>query len=341
MAEEIKLGKYQIIKELGRGGFGIVYEAQDLTLDRPVALKVLHPNLVNDPHFVTRFEQEAKFAAKLEHNNIVPVYDFNQSNGRYYIAMGLMTKGSLKDIIEKQGLPSLDKSKEILEQITAGLAYAHERGVIHRDLKPGNILIDEHGVAKIADFGFAKAMSSSSSLSLSITGGVLGTPAYMAPEIWEGKPSSAQSDVYSLGCIAYEMLTGKALFDGESAAEIMTKHVIHGPKFETGLSEAWQKLINKCLAKDPTQRYPNAKAVLEDLKFKLHNAQQQHQAKTEVSNGKDVVYKEVQKTVQNDAVLSGRQVYHAPIQAAHSANSSQEMYGHYYNQALGGQSARQ
>ncbi len=284
VAEEIKLGKYLIKKELGQGGFGFVYEAYDTSLDRLVALKALHPNLISNTVFLSRFKQEAKLAARLEHPNIVPVYDFNQVDGRYFIAMGLMTKGSLEDILKKYGPRSSAQAKKILEQIATGMAYAHERGVIHRDLKPGNILIDEHNVAKIADFGFAKAMHSASSVSLSMTGGVMGTPAYMAPEIWRGKEASAQSDIYSLGCIAYEMLTGKPLFIGESAAEIMTKHVVDGPSFRADLPDSWRKLIEKCLANDLSQRYPTAKAVLEDLKIAQFDGVQHH--KSRVSPGR-------------------------------------------------------
>ena len=271
MTEEIKLGKYIIEKELGRGGFGIVYEAHDKTLDRKVALKVLHPNLVNDTVFLTRFNQEAKFAAKLEHNNIVPIYEYNQSDGRYYIAMGLMEMGSLKEILEKHGPRPSAQVRVILAQIASGMAYAHERGVIHRDLKPGNILIDNQGVVKIADFGFAKAMSTDSSVSLSMTAGVLGTPAYMAPEIWEGKEASAQSDIYSLGCIAYEMLIGKPLFDGESAAQIMTKHVVHGPKGLEDLPTPWRTFIERCLAHDLKDRFSSAKELLNVLKRSTFN----------------------------------------------------------------------
>jgi formylglycine-generating enzyme required for sulfatase activity len=294
MTEEIKLGKYIIQNELGRGSFGIVYEANDTSLDRPVALKVLHPNLVNDLHFVARFEQEAKLAARLEHTNIVPVHEFNQADGRYYIAMGLMLKGSLKDILEKHGPRSSAQAKAILEQVAAAMAYAHERGVIHRDLKPGNILIDEHDVVKIADFGFAKAMSTASSLSLSVTGGVLGTPAYMAPELWRGKPASEQSDIYSMGCIAYEMLAGKVLFEGESGAEIMSKHVMDGPVFEMDLPDAWQELIEKCLARDPKERYTSVKAMLEDLKYGLFDGAKERETEIVLESVEDEIAEEEQ-----------------------------------------------
>ena len=312
MTDRRNLGRYEVIKELGRGGFGIVYEAHDTSLDRLVALKALHPNLVNDMTFLSRFKQEAKLAARLEHPNIVPVHEFNQADGRYYIVMGLMTKGSLGDLLEKYGPRSSAQTKSFLEQVLNGMAYAHERGVIHRDLKPGNILIDEHNMAKIADFGFAKAMHSASSHSLSATGGVMGTPAYMAPEIWRGKDASARSDIYSLGCIAYEMLTGKPLFDGESAAEIMTKHVIDGPSFQDDLPAPWRKLIEKCLAKNPSQRYQTAKAVLEDLKFGLFDAPQERENEIVLNRMEDKTAQKAPELVRDEAVVSERPLQYVP-----------------------------
>lgn len=333
MTEEIRLGKYIIIRELGRGGFGIVYEAHDTSLDRLVALKALHPNLVNDMTFLSRFKQEAKLAARLEHPNIVPVHEFNQADGRYYIVMGLMTKGSLGDLLEKYGPRSSAQTKSFLEQVLNGMAYAHERGVIHRDLKPGNILIDEHNMAKIADFGFAKAMHSASSHSLSATGGVMGTPAYMAPEIWRGKDASARSDIYSLGCIAYEMLTGKPLFDGESAAEIMTKHVIDGPSFQDDLPAPWRKLIEKCLAKNPSQRYQTAKAVLEDLKFGLFDAPQERESEIVLSSMGDKTTQKAPEPVQTPPVTPPRQNVYAPRPPVRPVSDKPAKQNNYYYQS--------
>ena len=278
MTETVKLGKYEIIKELGRGGFGTVYQARDTVLKRMVALKVLHPELIVNPNFVQRFRHEAELAAGMEHPNIVPIYDFDQKDGRYFIAMGLMPKGSIKDLLTESGSISPDQCKELLLHIGAGLAYAHQRDIIHRDLKPGNILIDDLGVARVSDFGFAKAMSAANSLSLSTTGGLLGTPAYMAPEIWEGKEASPQSDIYSLGCIAHELLTGKPLFEGDSAAQIMTQHVIYGPKLAEGLDENWRGFLMRCLAKNPADRYPSLDAILEALQQGFFSEPETHQS---------------------------------------------------------------
>ena len=224
MTETRYLGKYEILEELGRGGFGMVYKARDAVLDRVVAVKVLHPNLVNDLSFVSRFRNEARLAAQLDHPNIVPVYDFGESEGLYYIVMAYMPGGSLKELLQKEGALPEEKALAILNQVADGLSYAHRKGIIHRDLKPGNILFDEMGEARVSDLGFAKLLHSDSSASLTMSGGVVGTPAYMAPEIWKGLPATPAVDVYSSACIFVEMLTGKPLFDGDSTPVIMLKH---------------------------------------------------------------------------------------------------------------------
>jgi serine/threonine-protein kinase len=278
MSEEIKLGKYQIIKELGRGGFGIVYEALDSVLNRRVAIKVLHPTLTVDTQFLYRFQQEAGLAARMEHPNIVTIHDFDQQDGRYFIVMSLMRQGSLKDRLQKLGALSTDQAQIMFKQVASGLAYAHEQGIIHRDLKPGNILIDEHGIARVADFGFAKALDGNESMTFSTLGNPMGTAAYMAPEIWEGKPASVRSDLYSLGCIGHEMLTGKALFEGESTAQIVTQHVVYGPQLAEDLPDGWRKLLSRCLMKDPNERYPSANALLEDLQWGVFSAPQELQS---------------------------------------------------------------
>lgn len=256
------LGKYEILKELGRGGFGTVYEAKDTVLGRHVALKVLHGQLTVDPSFILRFEQEARLAAQLEHPNLVPVYDFGQASGYNFIAMGLMRGGSLKDLITTQGALDPTQTKKILGELLEGLRIIHDNNIIHRDLKPANILFDQYGVARLSDLGFAKAMQSEESRSYSQSGGMVGTAAYMAPEIWHGENASELSDIYSLGCIIHEMLTGKSLFDGNTPAESMTKHLISGPQFDSELPPGWQALIEHCLEKEPSDRFPSVAVVL-------------------------------------------------------------------------------
>lgn len=263
----MNLGRYKIIEELGKGSFGTVYKAEDQTLDRVVAIKVLHSQLTVDPGFIGRFKQEAKLSARLDHPNLVPIYDLGQIDGRFFIAMGLMIGGSLRDRLNNEGPFDSEKACDVFSQILQGVQVIHENNIIHRDLKPGNILFDQYGITRISDLGFAKAIHSDASLSLSMSGGMIGTPAYMAPEIWEGKPASPASDIYSLGCILYEILTGEVLFDGESAAEVMTKHVIHGPKLETRvLPPFWKNILEQCLAPKPQDRYASIQQILVALK---------------------------------------------------------------------------
>jgi len=273
----MNLGRYKIIEELGRGSFGTVYKAEDQTLDRVVAIKVLHSQLTVDPGFIGRFNQEAKLAVRLDHPNLVPIYDLGQIDGRFFIAMGLMSGGSLKDRLNKEGAFDADKARDVFSQILQGMQVIHDNNIIHRDLKPGNILFDQYGIARISDLGFAKAIHSDASLSLSMSGGMIGTPAYMAPEIWEGKPASPASDIYSLGCILYEILTGEVLFDGESAAEVMTKHVIHGPKLETrALPLFWKNILEKCLAPKAQDRYASIQQIFDDLKEEVNKDVQEN-----------------------------------------------------------------
>ena len=268
-------GKYQIQEELGRGGFGIVYRAFDTVLEVERAIKELYPNLINDPAFVNRFKQEARIAAKLDHPNLVPVHDFGQIDGKYYLSMGYMPGGSLKDLLKREGKLEPKRAYEILAQVCDGLEYAHARGIIHRDLKPGNILFDGTGKARVADMGFAKVMSEGASRSMSASGSLIGTPAYMAPETWRNKPATPQTDIYSLGCILYEMLTGKVLFEGESPAEIMTMHMIDGPQYAADLPQELRPVLEKALQHDPGGRYPDTKTMLSDFQSALSTTKKQ------------------------------------------------------------------
>ena len=262
----MKFGRYKILEELGAGGFGTVYKAEDEVLGRIVALKVLHPSLLIDQSFLARFRNEARLAAQLEHPNLIPVHDFGEIDGRYVITMAYMAGGSLKQLLAEEGKLTPERASHILEDVCQGLDYAHGKGIIHRDLKPGNILLDENGRARIGDLGFARVISDASSISMTASGTLVGTPAYMAPELWRNKPASVQTDIYSLGCILYEMLTGEVLFEGTSPAEVMTMHVIDGPQFRHGLPAAWRELLNKCLSRDYQDRYSSVQQFLEILK---------------------------------------------------------------------------
>jgi len=280
-----KLGKYELIEELGRGGYGTVYRARETVLDVERAIKVLHPPLVSDPEFIERFRREARTTAQLEHSNIVPVYELDELGGAYFLVMRYLAGGSLKQLLEREGRLTFDRAVEIIRQVAAALdfAHGHERNLIHRDVKPGNILFEADGeTVRLSDFGFAKALSGARSAS---TGGMIGTPAYMAPEVWRGQAVSPATDVYSLGCVVYEMITGEVLFKGDSPAEIMTRHVLDGPQ----LTEIWaedipediNQILSQVLAMEVADRLPGAQKLASALTGLETPAQKQVRLKTE------------------------------------------------------------
>lgn len=262
-----KLGKYALHEQLGRGGFGTVYRAHDLSLDVERAVKVLHPVLSAAPEFIQRFRREARIAARLDHPYIVPVYEFGEDQGYYYLVMKYLPGGSLKDLLTKGGPLAFERALEISRQVAAALdyAFAQPEKLIHRDIKPGNILFDANPLdrttdtARLADFGFAKALGGGGGSSLSVTGGTIGTPSYMPPEVWRHKQFTPATDVYSLGCLFYEMITGQVLFEGDSPADIMTMHVLDGPRFPVGWPEGVpagiETVLTKALAQKPEERF--------------------------------------------------------------------------------------
>ena len=267
-----QLDKYELQEQIGQGGFGTVYRAHETVLEVERAVKVLHPNLLNAPEFIERFRREAKVAARLDHPNIVPVYELGEEAGYTFLAMKFMPGGSLKDWLAREGPLPYKRAVEIVSQIAEGLAYAYSQPerLIHRDIKPANILFDIVGTARICDFGFAKALAHSSGIStISISGGIAGTPAYIAPEIWDAKAASPATDVYSLACVFFEMITGQVLFDGESPVDIMKMHVLDGPRFP----QKWpvdfppqaEEVLRKALANDPGQRLNTALALAREL----------------------------------------------------------------------------
>ena len=260
MTLEIKLGKYTLLEEIGRGGYGTVYRALDDALKVERAVKVLHPALVADPTFVERFREEARLVARLKHPHVAPVYDLGEKQGRIFLAMEYLSGGSLKDMLSEDGPMPFERALEVLNQVANALDYAHKENLVHRDVKPGNILFDEKGNAYLTDFGFAKSLASAdSSTTMSLTGGVLGTPAYMAPEAWDGEGWTPAADVYSLACVFYEMIMGKALFDGDSPTRLMKQHVIEGARFPEqwpiGVSEGINPIFKKALTRNPDYRF--------------------------------------------------------------------------------------
>ena len=257
-----QLGKYDLHEELGRGGFGTVYRATDTTLGREVALKVLHPQLTTDPDFLDKFRKEARTVAQLKSRDIVTIYELGEIDGRVFIAMEYMEGGSLKDKLEKEGALSFEKTLKIMRQVCAGLDKAHKMGLVHQDIKPANILFDEDGNALISDFGLARAVQNASRAAKEGMG-LSGTAAYRAPEIWQGTPPvSAATDIYSLGCILSEMLSGETLFDGNTPEQILTQHLINGPSIPTKIPQEMQDILKIALAKDPAQRFSGSKDLL-------------------------------------------------------------------------------
>jgi len=263
------LGKYEIVGELGRGGFATVYRALDTTLDRDVALKVLDPLLMRDRTWVTRFHREAKAIARLKHPHIVTIYEIGEAEGRLFIAMELVEGPTLKDHIAQQGRLSWEETLGTLAQVADALDYAHGEGILHRDLKPGNILLDPRKGAVLTDFGFARLVGESSQ-SVSISGGVVGTPAYIATEVWDGEEATPQTDLYALACIAYEMLTGEVLFGGKTPSVVMRKHLLDGPQFPdewpAGVPDGVGGVLGQALTRDPGQRPGSAAALVTDLR---------------------------------------------------------------------------
>ena len=268
--DSIKLGKYQLHEELGRGGYGTVYRAYDTVLEVDRAVKVLKPELAADKDFIERFKREAKLAAQLDHPRIVPAYDLEEDQGYYFLAMKFMPGKSLKDVLLQSGKLTFDRALEITRQVAEALDYLHDQNYVHRDVKPGNILFDKDGNAYLSDLGFAKALLGTTGTSQTTTGGMIGTPSYMAPELWREKGVSPATDIYSLGCVFYEMITGKVLFEGETSASIMAKHVIDGPKFvpkwHPEIPAGVKRVLRKALAKKPSKRYEKPSKFYQDLK---------------------------------------------------------------------------
>ena len=250
--------EYEIVDELGRGGMAIVFRAKEKQLDREVAIKVLPFSLAFDKEFVERFQREARTSAKLEHPNIIPIYRVGKSGRVIYFVMKFLRGKPLSNILAARGsLPSTEIRK-ILADVARALAYAHKKEIVHRDIKPDNIMFDEHGHAVVTDFGIAKAASGGK---LTGTGMSIGTPHYMSPEQAKAQPLDGRSDIYSLGVVAYQCLTGGVPFDGEDSFSIGYKHImeeIPTPPLENPEKRQLFEVIRKMMAKLPGQRFQNA-----------------------------------------------------------------------------------
>ena len=254
-----QLGKYEILEKLGEGATSEVYRARDTVLGRDVALKLLKPALMADPDSFERFTREAHAAADLFHDHIATVLDMAEADGRYFITMRLIPGESLDKAISRKGPLSWDETVRMARQIGSALDFAHSRGFLHRDVKPTNIIQTPLGDYVLADFGLMRAMMSTGLTSH--TGAILGTPAYIPPEIWNNQKASPATDQYALACVVYEALTGQVLFAGETPIAVLTKHV-NGPQFPEkwpeGVPEGVGEALQKALAKEPGERYASA-----------------------------------------------------------------------------------
>ncbi len=260
--------RYEIHRLIARGGMAQVYLARDRQLDRPVAVKELVPEFAADPAFVERFRREAQSAARLTHPNIVSVYDWGTQDGTYFIVMEYVDGPSLSQLIRRDGALHPRRAAEIASEVAAALGFAHSQDVVHRDVKPGNVLLTSSGQAKVADFGIARAMSSADG-ELTQTGSVMGTATYFSPEQAQGLPVDARADLYSLGVVLYEMVTGRPPFSGDTPLAIAYKHVQDEPPrpstVSPGVPIALEAVIVKLLSKQPADRYADANALRADL----------------------------------------------------------------------------
>ena len=260
-------GRYELVHLVARGGMAEVYRAHDRLLDRPVAVKVLFPELSVDRNFVERFRREAQAAANLSHPHIVPVFDWGEDNGTYFIVMEFIDGRPLSSILRTAGPLHPDRAAEIAADVALALDYAHRHGVIHRDIKPGNVLITDEGQVKVTDFGIARAVNTDESLTQ--TGAVMGTATYFSPEQAEGLGVDARSDIYSLGVVIYEMVAGRPPFTGDSPVSVASKHVREqapAPRtFNPSVPPDLEAIILKCMAKSPEYRYATGADLRVDL----------------------------------------------------------------------------
>ena len=259
--------RYQVIEELGLGGMGRVYKVLDKTVDEKVALKLHNPDIAAQEQTIERFRNELKLARKISHRHVCRMYDLSEADGMPFITMEYISGEDLKSLIRRAGQISVGKAINLTQQICEGLVEAHHTGVVHRDLKPQNIMVDMDGNAKITDFGIARSIKTKG---LTGTGIIIGTPEYMSPEQVEGKPVDQRSDLYSLGIILYELVTGKLPFEGDTPLSVAVKHKIEEPRapqdINAQIPRDLNRVILKCMAKDKKERYQSAEELLSDLK---------------------------------------------------------------------------
>ena len=258
-------GRYTVERELGRGGMAVVVLAPDATLERPVAVKLLSESAAADAELRERFLREGRFAAKLAHANVVAVYDTGEDAGTPYIVMECVPGESLAELVRRRGALPPEEVVELGLQACAGLEHAHARGLVHRDVKPQNLLLRDDGTLKVADFGIAR--SGGGSATLTQAGTLLGTASYMAPEVVEGEPATAASDLYSLGAVLYELVTGSPPRQAATIADLTLDERVRPPsEVEPGVPAGLEAAILRCLERDPARRPASARALADELR---------------------------------------------------------------------------
>ncbi|WP_417080574.1 protein kinase domain-containing protein, partial [Mobilibacterium timonense] len=266
MSSRLLAGRYELIQKIGDGGMAVVYKAKDKLLNRYIAIKILRPEFTKDEVFVENFKRESQAAAKLSHPNIVGVYDVGKEGNINYIVMELVDGRPLSDIIAEEAPMDYRTVINIARQVASALSVAHKNKIIHRDVKPHNILMTKDGVAKLADFGIAKAVNDAT---LSTGSKVIGSIHYFSPEQARGNYVDERSDIYSLGIVMYEMITGRVPFDGDNPVTVALKHinedVIPPSEFVSGIPPALERCIMKCTDKFQTNRYSSADELIEEL----------------------------------------------------------------------------
>jgi formylglycine-generating enzyme required for sulfatase activity len=336
----IQLGSYQIVAPLGSGGMATVFKAYQPKMERFVALKVLQRHFSENPEFVSRFSQEARIIARLEHPHILPVHDFGESNGYTYLAMRLVQGGSLSDRLKKYGKLELTEINRIITQVGGAVHYAHEQGVIHRDIKPGNILIDEFGNCLLTDFGIAKLVAAT--VHLTEAGGILGTPSYISPEQGSGKQIDNRSDIYSLGIVLYHMAVGDVPYKADTPMAVVFKH-IHDPlplqkQRAHGLPESVERIILKALAKNPGDRYSTANDMVVALQSTLDQLTSKMKEVREPISGLDPT--QIAMNIPNDPERSPAKISNKPKQEMFEVKKTNGKKTFYKNKEKGSDGRR-
>jgi len=271
MPIEVLGERYQLGDAIGRGGMATIYRGQDMRMERVVAIKVLREVYSTDPKFVTRFQREAKAASSLQHPNIVQVYDYGQTDGNYFIVMELIEGTDLRRYLRSRGILAVDRAIIIAHDVALGLGAAHRRGIVHRDVKPQNVLVGRDGSIKLTDFGIASVYKDINAERLTTTGMTLGTVQYYAPEQAQGEIASPAADVYALGIVMYEMLAGRTPFDGDTPVAVAMQHIQDMPTppsyFNPDIPPALEEVIMRCLEKEPERRYRDGSTLARALEL--------------------------------------------------------------------------